>query len=92
MFKSKLLSKESKVKLYTTYLRLVIMYGCETWSTTKGDERKLLTFERKILRRIYGFIRDPDNGEYERRKNTDKERPFNKPNIQFSNSQKIRMG
>jgi len=81
MFKSRLLSKESKVKLYTTYLRPVIIYGCETWSTTKGDEGKLLRFERKILRRIYGPIRNPDNGEYERRKNTDMERLFNKPNI-----------
>lgn len=57
------------------------MYGSETWSTTKGDEGKLLRFERKILR-IYGPIRNPDNGEYERRKNIDIERLFNKPNIQ----------
>jgi len=56
------------------------MYGCETWSTAKADEGKLLRFEKKILRRIYG-IRNPDNGEYERRKNTDIERLFNKPNI-----------
>jgi len=58
------------------------MYGCETWSATKGEEGKLLMFERKILRRIYGPIRNPDNGEYERRKNTDIKRLFNKPNIQ----------
>jgi len=56
MFKSRLLSKDSKVKLYTTYLRPVIMYGCETWSTTKGDEGKLLRFERKILRRLYEVL------------------------------------
>ncbi|KAL4084416.1 hypothetical protein QTP88_028238 [Uroleucon formosanum] len=82
MFKSRLLSKESKVKLYTTYLRPVIMYGCEKWSTIKGDKGKLLRFERKILRRIYDPIRNPDNGEYEHRKNTDIEKLFNKPNIQ----------
>eukprot|EP00102_Acyrthosiphon_pisum_P010699 XP_008179114.1 PREDICTED: uncharacterized protein LOC103308121 [Acyrthosiphon pisum] len=58
------------------------LLGCETWSTTKGDEGKLLRFERKILRRIYGLIRNPDNGEYERRKNIDIERLFNKPIIQ----------
>lgn len=53
LFKSRLLPKESKVKLYTAYLRPIALYGCETWSITKGDEKKLLRFERKILRRIY---------------------------------------
>lgn len=37
VFKSRLISKELKIKLYTTYLCPVIMYGSETWSTTKGD-------------------------------------------------------
>lgn len=70
MFKSRLL-KESKIILYTTYLRLIIMYGCETWSITKSDEGKLLRFEEKILRKINGSIRYPNDGEYERRKNAD---------------------
>jgi len=30
LFKSKLLSRESKVTLYTSYLRTVLVYGCET--------------------------------------------------------------
>jgi len=69
------------------------MYGCETWSTTKGDEGKLLRFERKILRRIYGPMRDPDNREYERRKNTDIEKLFNKLNIQsFLISKRLEWG
>lgn len=55
IFKSRLLLKESKVKNYTTYLRpAVAIYGYETWSTIKNDEEKLLRFERKVLRRIYG--------------------------------------
>jgi len=58
------------------------MYGCETWSTTKNDEGKLLRFERKILRRIYGPIRNLDNGQYGRKKYTDIERLFKNPNIQ----------
>lgn len=47
------------------------MYGCETWSTTKGDEGKMLRLERKILRKIYGPIQNPDNGKYERIKKGD---------------------
>lgn len=34
-------------------LRLVVVYECETWSTTQGDDNKLLTFERKILRKMF---------------------------------------
>lgn len=49
MFSSKLLSRETKRKLYISYLRTIAMYGCETWSTTKGNELKLPTFERKVL-------------------------------------------
>lgn len=29
------------------------MYECETWSTTQGDEKKLLTFGRKVFRIIH---------------------------------------
>lgn len=43
LFKSRFLSIKSKSTLYSSYLRPV---GCETWSVTKGDEEKLLTFER----------------------------------------------
>lgn len=56
--------------------------GGETWSTTKGDETKLLTFERKVLRRICGPIYKTETGQYERRTNADIESIFNGPNIQ----------
>jgi hypothetical protein len=49
MFTSKLLSRDTKKKLYIAYLCTIVMYGCEIWSTTQGDENKLLTFERKYL-------------------------------------------
>lgn len=46
------------------------MYACETWSTAQGDEEKLLTFEWKVLWKIYGPKRNL-NGACERRKNAD---------------------
>ncbi|KAL4104440.1 hypothetical protein QTP88_019741 [Uroleucon formosanum] len=45
LFRSKLLSRESKVILYTSYLRPVLTYGCETWATPKeyyNETSKLL--------------------------------------------------
>ncbi|VVC26229.1 Hypothetical protein CINCED_3A021923 [Cinara cedri] len=85
MLSSKLLSKETKEKLYTSFLRPIVMYACdacETWSTAQGDKEKLLTFERKVLRKIHGPVR-LQNGEYEGRKNKDLEILFNKPNIRL---------
>lgn len=40
-------------KLYINYIRPLLIYACAIWSTTKGDEEKLRTFERKILRGIH---------------------------------------
>jgi hypothetical protein len=38
-------------------IRPVLLYGAETWATTKCDENKIINFERKILRRIYGPVK-----------------------------------
>jgi len=53
MFTSKHLSRDTKKKLYIAYIHPIAMYGCETWSKTQDDENKLLTFERKIHRKIW---------------------------------------
>ena len=33
-------------------VRAVLLYGCESWRMTKGDEAKLDTFQHKCLRRL----------------------------------------
>ena len=42
------------------------MYGCETWSLTLWEERKLRVFENMVLRRIFGPRRDEVTGEWRR--------------------------
>jgi len=32
----------------------VVLYGCETWSLTLREERKLRVFESMVLRKIFG--------------------------------------
>jgi len=41
---------------------LVVWYGCETWSLTLREERKLRVFENMVLRRIFGPRRDEVTG------------------------------
>jgi hypothetical protein len=44
----------------------VVLYGCETWSLTLREERKLRVFENMALSRIFGPRRDEVTGERRR--------------------------
>lgn len=39
------------------------------WSTTEGDEKTVLIFEKKVLRKMYGLVRNELSEDYERREN-----------------------
>ena len=56
--KSKALNRNLKLKIYKTIIRPVVTYGYETWNLTCKDELMLGIFERKILRRIFGPVRN----------------------------------
>jgi len=51
---SSLLSKNLKIKLERTIILPVVLCGCETWSLTLREERRLRVFENRVLRRIFG--------------------------------------
>jgi hypothetical protein len=55
---SSLLSKNLKIKIYRTIILPVVLYGCETWSLTLWEERRLRLFENRVLRRIFWPKRD----------------------------------
>jgi hypothetical protein len=50
--------------IYKTVILFVVLYGCETWSLTLRDERRLSVFENRVLRRIFGSKRNEVTGEY----------------------------
>jgi hypothetical protein len=52
--------KKPKIKIYKTVIFLVVLYGCETWSVTLGEEHRLRVFENRVLRRIFGPKRGED--------------------------------
>ena len=57
------------------------MYGCETWSLTLRDERRLRVFENRMLRRIFGPKRDEVTREWRKLHNEDLNDMYCSPNI-----------
>ena len=53
-----------KINIYRTIILPVVLYGCETWSLTLREERRLRVFENRVLRRVFGPKRDEVTGEW----------------------------
>ena len=64
LLSSSLLSKTLKIKIYRTIILPVVLYGCETWSLTLREERRLRVFENRVLRRVFVPKRDDVTGEW----------------------------
>jgi len=64
LLSSSLLHKNFKSKIYRTIILPVVLYGCETWSLTLREERRLRLFENRVLRRVFGHKRDEVTGEW----------------------------
>jgi len=79
LFRSRLLSRATKIILYKTLIRPVVSYGAEAWTLTKKEEQDLLIFERKIFRRIHGP--KYENGEWKSRTNRELEKISKGENI-----------
>jgi hypothetical protein len=77
---SKLLSRNTKIRIYKTVIRPILMYGCEIWALTLKEENRLLVTERRILRKILGPAKKEDGG-WRMRKNREIEEMVNEPNI-----------
>ena len=58
-----------------------ILCGCETWSLTLREERKLRVYENMVLRRIFGLRREEVTGEWRRLHNEELNDLYCSPNI-----------
>ena len=89
-YKSQLLSKNMKIKIYKTIIMPVMQYGCETWSLTLREECRLRVFENRILRLKLGLQRD-ENGGWRKLYNEEPHNLYRSPNIiRMIKSRKLR--
>jgi hypothetical protein len=58
LFNSSLISRSSKLQVYHTLVRPVVTCGSESWTLKMEEERALAVFERKVLRKIYGAVKE----------------------------------
>jgi len=58
LLSSSLLSKNIKIKIYRFIKLSAILYGCDTWSHTRREERRLRVFENRLLWKIFEPKRD----------------------------------
>jgi hypothetical protein len=81
LLSSRLLTKNLKLKIYRNIILPVVLYGCETWSLTLREKRRLRVFENRLLRRVFGPKRDELTGEWRKLHNEELKDLYSLPNI-----------
>jgi hypothetical protein len=70
-----------KVNIYKTVILPVVLYGCENWSLTLREQKRLRVLENRVLRRIFGLKRDEVMGEWRKLHNGELHNLHSAPNI-----------
>jgi hypothetical protein len=74
-------SRNLKVKIYKTIILPVVLYWCETWSVTFREEHRLRVFENRVLRGIFGPMRDEVTGEWRKLHSGELQNLYSSPDI-----------
>jgi hypothetical protein len=88
LFKSNLVSRKSKLKLYWSVIRPIVVYGCESWVLKESIIQRLSVFERKILRKIFGPTKG-DNGNWRIKKKESDELIKHRNIINYDKAQRL---
>jgi len=76
-----LLSKNINIKIHTTIILPVVLYGCETWSLTLREEQRLRVSENRVLRRIFGPKMDEITREWRKLYKEELNDLYSSPNV-----------
>jgi hypothetical protein len=76
-----LVSKNINVKIYSTTILSVFVYGCETWWLTLREERWVSVIKNRVLRRIFGPKRSEVKVEWRKLHNEELDNLYCSPNI-----------
>jgi hypothetical protein len=81
----------SQIKICKTLILPVVLYECETWSVTLSKEHRLRVFENRVLRRMFGHLREELAGGWRRPHNEKLHNLYASPNfIRLMKSSKIK--
>ena len=76
-----MLSKPIKIKIYRNIILSVVLCGCETWSLTLREERRLKVSENRVLRGIFRPKQDEVTGEWRKLHNEELNGLYCSPNV-----------
>jgi len=68
-------------EIYRNIILPVGLFGCETWSLSLREERRLRVFENKVLRRIFGSKGGDVTGEWRKLHNAELKDLYCSPKI-----------
>jgi len=74
-------SKNLETKIYRNIIFPAVLYGCETWSLTLREERRLRVYKNRVLKRIFGPRTDEVTGEWRKLHNEELNDVYSSPNI-----------
>jgi len=55
-----------KIKIYSTTILPIVLYGCASWSLTLREEHRLRVSKNRVLRKRFGHKRDEETEEWRR--------------------------
>jgi len=84
------LSQNIKIRICRTIILYVVLYGCENWSLTVREKRRLRVFGNRVLRRIFGPKRDEVIGDWTRLHNEEFSNLYFSTNIRLIKSRRMR--